>query len=682
MNQFIRLVSLSILFFYTGCRQTTTPIQLAPLFGDHMVLQQKDKAPIWGKAQPGVQLTVTGTWGATATTTVSPSGEWMVRLKTPTFGGPYAISINASTEQLTINDVLIGEVWVTSGQSNMEWPMWARINNQKEEVKAAVYPDIRVYSVPRKLEKSDNTEASWKRTTPENAVDFTAVGYFFARNLYQELNIPIGIINSSWGGTRVEAWSSLEQLGSTAVTAEKVKDLIAMEGGREALMQKLKSENKQIQQDNEAHLQAKGYPFPQNIKQWKELTLSDAAYYQVNYDDKDWQTIQLDGGNTFLTYDKLFEAGRLSDDGVVWFRHSFDVSDPDLQYKLVTTGGIDDYDYTYINGMPIGIGLACCYNRSYDIPKGILKKTGNTLAVRVVDMGGEGGFKGKVFLQTNQHKQRLDTGVWKFKHTAFQMNTYFQTHTLTYDELKSTPALFEKKLKKTNPINNPNAYGVLFDYMIAPLVPYAIKGVLWYQGESNVPNANEYQELFTAMIKDWRQKWTRQLPFYFVQIAPYKYTDSDASQRLREAQRKSLALENTGMAITMDIGEENDIHPANKQDVGARLARLALVNTYGVRERVATGPLYKSKTLSSNAIDLSFDFVGAGLMGKNGLKGFEIAGSNQKFFPAKATIKGNKVRVQSSRVKNPQRVRYGWKNYFEATLFNREGLPASSFDTE
>ena len=185
-------------------------------------------------------------------------------------------------------------------------------------------------------------------------------------------------------------------------------------------------------------------------------------------------------------------------------------------------------------------------------------------------MGGEGGFKGKVFLQANQHKQRLDTGVWKFKHTAFQMNTYFQTHNLSYDELKRTPALFEKKLKKTNPINNPNAYGVLFDYMIAPLIPYAIKGVLWYQGESNVPNANEYQELFTAMMRDWRKRWERELPFYFVQIAPFQYSAEATSQQLREAQRKSLELENTGMAITMDIGEKNDIHPANKQQQGHR----------------------------------------------------------------------------------------------------------------
>lgn len=297
-------------------------------------------------------------------------------------------------------------------------------------------------------------------------------------------------------------------------------------------------------------------------------------------------------------------------------------------------------------------------------------------------MGGEGGFKGNIFLESDNDKQRLDMGVWRFKHTAFQMNTYFQTHTLSWEELKNKSTLLEKKLKKTHAVNNPNAYGVLFDNMIAPLIPYGIKGVLWYQGESNVPNANEYQELFTAMMRDWRKRWERELPFYFVQIAPFQYGAEATSQQLREAQRKSLELENTGMAITMDIGEKNDIHPANKQDVGARLARLALVKTYNFTGLVPTGPLFKSKTLNPNSIDLSFDFVGTGLMGKNDLKGFEIAGSNGKFFPAMARINGNRVSVQSPLVDNPQRVRYGWKNYFNATLFNKEGLPASSFDTE
>lgn len=659
-----------------------SPIEVAPFFGNHMVLQQNDNVPIWGKAEPSTRITIEGSWGTKATTTVTSSGDWIVWLKTPDHGGPYAIAINTASEQKKIEDVLIGEVWLTSGQSNMEWPMWARIKNQKQEVKAANYPNIRVYSVPRELREIKKEESSWKITTPENVVNFNAVGYFFARDLFQKLDVPIGIINSSWGGTRVEAWSSLDQLSATPPSAQKAAQILGVEGGRDAIQKKLHRENKQIQKENETYLDSKGISFPQSLNEWEELDLMDLAYREENYDDTDWSSIQFNGKGDFLTYDTLFDPESLATDGVVWFRHSFDVNDPEAVYRLTTTDGIDDYDYTYINGQHIGTGLACCHKRSYKIPKGILKKTGNTIAIRVIDMGGEGGFKGNIFLESDNDKQRLDRGVWRFKHTAFQMNTYFQTHTLSWEELKNKSTLLEKKLKKTHAVNNPNAYGVLFDNMIAPLIPYGIKGVLWYQGESNVPNANEYQELFTAMMRDWRKRWERELPFYFVQIAPFQYGAEATSQQLREAQRKSLELENTGMAVTMDIGEKNDIHPANKQDVGARLARLALVKTYNFTGLVPTGPLFKSKTLNPNSIDLSFDFVGTGLMGKNDLKGFEIAGSNGKFFPAMARINGNRVRVQSPLVDNPQRVRYGWKNYFDATLFNKEGLPASSFDTE
>jgi len=224
-------------------------------------------------------------------------------------------------------------------------------------------------------------------------------------------------------------------------------------------------------------------------------------------------------------------------------------------------------------------------------------------------------------------------------------------------------------------------YIVIYQNMIKPLIPYTIKGALWYQGESNVDNYQEYQTLFTGMITDWRARWGTDFPFYFVQIAPYRYEPHQSSQALREAQRKTVAFNKTGMAITLDIGEEEDIHPANKQEVGLRLARLALHNDYGYQDLVATGPLYKSKTLHPNAIDLSFDHIGNGLIAKPVLSGFEIASSEGPFVPAKAQIIRNQVRVSSPKVRNPQRVRYGWKNYFEGTLFNSEGLPASSFET-
>tara|TARA_B110000046_G_C12882517_1_gene350759 strand:- start:60 stop:758 length:699 start_codon:yes stop_codon:yes gene_type:complete len=231
-------------------------------------------------------------------------------------------------------------------------------------------------------------------------------------------------------------------------------------------------------------------------------------------------------------------------------------------------------------------------------------------------------------------------------------------------------------------LSDPNAYSILFQKMIAPILPYGIKGALWYQGEFNVVNHQEYQELFSGMIEDWREKWGYEFPFYFVQIAPYRYKENEHSESLRDAQRKTLNIPNTGMAITMDIGEEMDIHPANKQDVGLRLALLALHHNYGQKGLVPSGPLYKNHHIHSNYIDVEFDYLGSGLIGKNDLNGFEIAGTDRVFIAAKAKIINNTIRVNSRKIKSPKYIRYGWKNYFEASLFNKKGLPASSFQTE
>ena len=312
---------------------------------------------------------------------------------------------------------------------------------------------------------------------------------------------------------------------------------------------------------------------------------------------------------------------------------------------------------------------------------GILKKEGNVMAIRVVDITSVGGFRGSIFLNSDNEKQRLDQGTWKQKHHAFYLYPSLQLHNLSTNELIAKEEALKANLKTGLNLNNPNNYSILFEKMLTPVMPYGIRGALWYQGESNVNNFQDYQELFSEMIRDWRSSWDYEFPFYFVQIAPYIYSDSEQSYALRDAQRKSLSTPKTGMAITLDIGEEYDIHPANKLDVGLRLARLALHNDYGKKEIVPSGPLYRDHKILSNFIEIEFDDIGSGLFSKNGLKGFEIAGDDGKFVPGKAKIIGNTVLVSSSTVKTPKRVRYGWSNYFEATLFNKEGLPASSFQT-
>jgi sialate O-acetylesterase len=672
------ILQIGLVLLISSCTIEKKPLKLAPLFTSHMVLQQEAKVPIWGSASPGAPIEVAASWGETVSTQADEKGDWKVILETKKYGGPFALTIQEGTTEILLQDVLLGEVWLASGQSNMEWPMSARILNQEAEIKTADYPQIRMFSVPRDLEGTSLDKTSWKVTTPETVKQFSAVGYFFARKLVQELNIPVGIINTSWGGTRVEAWTSIEQLAQMEPSKEEALE-IQSQGGVEGLKAYNQKISQEILAQNSAYLEAPAFAVPKTMEEWERLQLNDTHYADSDFDDTNWHTFQSEESD-LIAFEFFFESRSLAEDGVVWMRKRFDLDTPEDFDHFEVEGGIDDYDYTYLNGKLIGKGFNCCSARSYEIPQGILKKKGNVLAVRIIDIMGQGGFRGNIFLSGTDKKRQLDNGEWKLKHQAFYLETNFQNHNLDLNALVENDNELQKQIKKGKK-NGPNLYSNLYQNMIKPLIPYTIKGALWYQGESNVDNYQEYQTLFTGMITDWRARWGAEFPFYFVQIAPYHYEPHQSSQALREAQRKTVAFNKTGMAITLDIGEEEDIHPANKQEVGLRLARLALHNDYGYQDLVATGPLYKSKMLHPNAIDLSFDHIGNGLIAKPVLSGFEIASSEGPFVPAKAQIIGNQVRVSSPKVRNPQRVRYGWKNYFEGTLFNSEGLPASSFET-
>jgi sialate O-acetylesterase len=667
--------------FFFNCQMEKKQLRVAPVFSDHMVLQQQKNVPIWGTGEPGAEIIITASWGDEVKTKVAESGNWQAAISTPKFGGPYDMKISSMDQNILFQDVMLGEVWLTSGQSNMEWPMYARINNQTEEIENANYPNIRMFTVPRNLNGTNINDAKWNVTTPENVREFSAVGYFFARELNQKLQIPIGILNTSWGGTRVEAWTSIEKLASMEPSASEANEILD-QGGVSAIRANNFKNNQELVKANEKYLGAPSFSIPENIEEWKSFKLNDLDFATPEFDDSSWKSFEASGSSgEFITYEKFFRKGTYAENGVLWLRKTFDVEDPDLAYNFIVNGGIDDFDYTYINGTLIGNTLACCLDRSYKIPEGLLKKEGNVLAIRIIDTSGDGAFRGAAFLETQDKKHQLDKGSWRLKHHAFFLNTSIQEHHLDFESLLKNEAEIQANLKTGQSLNDPNVYSILFQTMVQPVIPYAIKGALWYQGESNVGNHQEYQTLFSGMINDWRARWNAEFPFYFVQIAPYEYTPEASSQSVRDAQRKTLTLDNTGMAITMDIGEEKDIHPANKQDVGLRLARLALHNDYGQKDLVKTGPLYRNQSLHTTYIDLSFDYIGSGLIAKNDLLGFEIATENGSFFPAKAKIVGDKIRVSSNKVKNPKRVRYGWKNYFEATLFNKEGLPASSFET-
>jgi len=682
-------VILTLVLSLMGCHTNTSPLEIAPVFSDHMVLQQNSTVALWGSAAPNEKIEIEGSWGSRVSTTATAAGQWNAQLETPVYGGPYTLQLASKTKTIQFKDVMIGEVWLASGQSNMEWTMNKRLNNQKEEIAAANYPNIRMFWVPKDLNGEMINKEAWTVASPETIEKFSAVGYFFARKLNQELGIPIGIINSSWGGTRVEAWMSLDLLASLDITQEAVQDLYKA-GGYDGLKNKLKRYNDSIRSINQKLLQGAAPLFPEqpnDPSEWESLHLGDETFHHVNYDDTTWSTAEvvlqpdLLPSESSLSLEQFVGENKFASNGVMWFRKRFTVTNPDAEYTLRFEGGIDDGDQTYINGILVGNTWNCCTGRTYTLPEGLLNEGENLLAIRVTDTGGMGGFYGNIFLGENGEESILSQGTWKYRHQAFYIPPYLYEHAFSSSDLQTNGTHLEASLTSGQHLNDPNAYSILFEKMLSPVMPYTIKGALWYQGESNVGNHQEYTALFSSMIKDWRAQWNADFPFYFAQIAPYRYTDAANSQALRDAQRKSLSTPKTGMVVTLDIGEKEDIHPANKQDVGLRFALLALRNDYGKTDLVASGPLYKSHQTLGTTIEILFEETGSGLVGKNNLNGFEVAGADGVFVKANAKITDNKVRVTSPSISNPVHVRYGWSNYFDATLFNQEGLPASSFNT-
>ncbi len=457
-----------LLVLFAGFTTANAQIELPSFISDNMVLQQQCDASIWGWADTGDKIVVKGSWdNREFITSADKNGKWTAILKTPEAGGPYTILIN----DFVINNVMIGEVWICSGQSNMQWAV-AQSKNAEAEIAAADYPDIRFFYIAREFSDvpQKNCYGQWEKCTPQTSETFSAAAYFFGRELYKKLNIPIGLIHTSWGGTPAEAWTR------------------------------------------------------------KEILKSDQ-----------------------------------------------------------------------------------------------------------------------------------------------KLNVYIKR--------------FENKIKNHEPGISPrdqNSPAGLYNSMIAPLIPYGIRGAIWYQGEANVKEAELYEILFPKMIQNWRDDWRQgNFPFYFVQLAPFEYDTPLVGALLRDAQRKSLSMPNTGMAVTLDIGNPNDIHPVNKQDVGKRLALWALSKTYGNSDIVCSGPIYNSMNAEKNTIRILFDYAGKGLISKGKtLTHFEIAGKDREFLPAEARIEKNSVVVSNGTIKSPAAVRYAFFNTDEPNLFNSEGLPASSFRTD
>ncbi|MFI5123837.1 MAG: sialate O-acetylesterase [Chitinophagales bacterium] len=631
----------ALLFSLSGYSQ----VHLAKIFGDHMVLQRSQAVPVWGWSSPNEKITVSINQQVKQTQ-ADKSGKWQLKLDPQPAGGPYDLKVTGR-DSLVLHDVLVGEVWICSGQSNMEFEL-SQAMHAGDEIRDANYPQIRQIKIPKTVSftpKEDIPSGEWTVCSPSTAANYTAVGYFFAREIQKRLHVPVGLINSSWGGTMVETWTSR---GAFEKSPE-FKDMIA----------KLPNVNvDDLAKQRKLAMDEKVKALEKAITD----SLPESEWKNPEYNSDGWPKIKEPG---------LWESANMGLDeldGIVWLRKEISLTAAEAAGPVVLDlGKIDDNDDTYVNGIKVGSTKSYNADRHYTAAPGVFKAGKNVIAVRVEDTGGGGGIYGDSanlkLIASDQHISL--SGNWSFR--------------------------IARVAAGTSNIN-PNSYPtLLYNAMISPLIPYGIKGALWYQGEANADRAYEYRTAFPLMITDWRQRWNQgNFPFYFVQLASFNAANGDPEHgstwaELREAQTMTLSLPNTGMAVTTDIGEANDIHPTDKQDVGKRLAAIALNNIYGHTMQYS-GPVYESLTVSGHEIILTFTHTGSGLTAKDKygyLRGFAIAGSDHHFHYAKASISGNKVIVSSDAVPEPLEVRYAWADDAgDANLYNQEGFPAVSFRTD
>jgi sialate O-acetylesterase len=560
-------------------------------------------------------------------------------------GGPYSMEIKGKNK-IMLDNILVGDVWLCAGQSNMVIPMERVKEKYPEEIAAANYPEIRHFFIPTladlQKQKDDLPSGYWKSATQQDILQFSAAAFFFAKKIYEKYHVPIGLINASVGGTPVEAWISedgLKEFSAIAATIIKNKDTAYVNA---------------VNRNAKASIILNAYP---KSDRGMDNTL---RWYDTSYIPKGWHTMNIPG---------YWEDEGIKDlDGIVWFRKEIDIpaSMTGMPAKIFM-GRIVDADYIYINGTLVGNTTYQYPPRRYTIAANILKPGKNILVIRVINSSSKGGFvPGKSYYLTAGGQSIDLKGDWQYK-----VGQVF---------LPSPPPL-----PNINEAVQPTA---LYNAMIAPLVNFPIKGILWYQGEANTSRAAEYEKLLPALIADWRRQWKEgDIPFLYAQLPNFNevnYTPAESQwATLREGQLKTLSVPNTGMAITIDAGEWNDIHPLNKKDVGERLALAALKLAYG-ENIVYSGPIYQSAKTEGNRMIISFSNTGSGLVTKDGeeLRWFAIAGADKKFAWAHAVIENDKVIVWNDAIPNPLYVRYAWAdNPEDVNLYNKEGLPASPFRT-
>ncbi|KAF0094644.1 MAG: hypothetical protein E1N59_1648 [Puniceicoccaceae bacterium 5H] len=614
-------------------------VQLPRLLSDGVVLQREAPVRIWGWADAGEAVTVT-LGDAREQTEAASDGTWQVELPEHEAGGPLELTVRGDNE-IVLHDVYFGDVWVSSGQSNMELPMRRVEVRYPEVVKNADEPEIRFFAVPQQYNFKGPQErlsgGSWQGTDPESIREFSAAAYFFAAELHREQGVPIGILATAVGGSPVEAWMSdeaLEPYPQDQAEAHRFRD--------DQLIEEVEAQNSRVSNEWYGDLNARDQGLQEN---WQ----------QPDTDTADWQKIELPGS--------WRDGGIDLEHGAVWFRKTFEVSARNAgKPAMLDLGTIVDSDTTYLNGQQIGNTTYRYPPRRYPVPAGLLQEGENVLVVRAISSGSPGSFTQDKPFDLDGDGLHVDLrGTWQYRVGA------------EADKIGSTVFIRWK----------PEG---LYNGMIAPLHRMPITGVIWYQGESNI-GASDYGDKFARMVADWRDAWDQgDFPFIYAQLPlfgePQQAPAEGGWAQMRETQREALDIPQTAMAITLELGEWNDIHPLNKKDVGHRLALAARDLAYG-EDVLASGPLVTSAQRDGKRVRLSFDHVGKGLVTRDAPNPqyFTLAGKDGTFVRAKARIKGDQVIVWSSEVPEPVRVRYAWADNPEgANLYNREGLPASPFE--
>lgn len=641
---------LLVLILFLSQVPVTGQVRLPRLVSDGMVLQREAPTTIWGWAATGEKVRVNFR-GKNYRTVTGADGKWALRLSPMKAGGPYTMHIQGSN-QVIIKDILLGDVYLCSGQSNMVHQMALHNITYAQDIATANYPQIRHFWIPTATNLAgparDLPPGSWKSANPQDVNNFSAVAYFFARNLYQQYHIPIGLINASVGGTPIEAWTSEAGL-------KDFPDLVAA-----------MARNRDTSHVNGISRRASAAAAANQAKTVQDKGLTAAVkWYEPAYEPKGWRPINIPG---------YWEDQGIKDlNGVVWYRRELEVPAAMTGVAAkVFLGRMVDADVLYINGKQVGQTGYQYPQRRYPLPAGLLKPGKNVFVVKVTNSGGKGGFVPDKPYSIEANGLTLDLkGTWQYK----------------------VGEVYRPALASGGPgagFSAQNQPAALFNAMVAPLVPYTLKGILWYQGESNAGKPGEYKKLLPALIADWRRLWQQgDIPFLFVQLPNFmevNYLPAESNWALmREAALQTLSVPNTAMAVAIDLGEWNDIHPDNKKDVGERLALAARKLIYKEKNLVSSGPLLQSSNIEGKEITLSFAHTGSGLVSADGeeLNWFAIAGADKKFVWAKARIEGDKVVVWSDEIPEPRYVRYAWAdNPDGANLYNKDGLPASPFRTD